>query len=109
MSKDTDKVLLELAAKAAGIEYQWEVDLQGVPYMHNLENGCEFDPLNNDGDTFRLAVQLKMLVDPVNRVVASYSSDICIDIDPDEQEDDSYKAVRKAIVRAAAEIGKGMK
>ena len=109
MNKETDKELLELAAKASGIEYQWMVDSHGIPYMHNLENGYEFDPLNNDGDAFRLAVQLEMLVDPVNRVVAGYSSDICIDIDPNEQEEDSYGAVRKAIVRAAAEIGKGMK
>lgn len=105
MNKQTDKELLELAAKAAGCVF----------FEHALINertGFEYNgwnPLEDDSDAFRLAVQLEMLVDPVNRVVAGYSSDICIDIDPKEQEEDSYSAVRKAIVRAAAEIGKGMK
>ena len=107
MNKETDKELLELAAKAAGYVF----------FEHTLINertGFEYNgwnPLEDDSDAFRLAVHLEMLIDPVNRVVAGYSSDICIDIDPEEQEqeEDSCKAVRKAIVRAAAEIGKRMK
>ena len=124
MNKETDKELLELAAKAAGfvvLQYLPENNLNHQMLVAKLPlygrekefpdvfNTKLWNPLVHDGDAFRLAVHLEMLVDPVNRVVAGYSSDICIDIDPEEQEEDSCSAVRKAIVRAAAEIGKGMK
>ena len=105
MNKQTDKELLEIAAKAVGYVFFEDT-------LINERTGFEYNgwnPLEDDGDAFRLAVQLEMLVDVVNRVVAGYNSDICIDIDSEEQEEDSCKAVRKAIVRAAAEIGKGMK
>lgn len=124
MNKETDKELLEFAAKAAGyvvLQYLPENNLNHQMLVAKLPlHGREkeypsvfhtklWNPLVYDSHAFRLAVQLEMLVDPVNRVVAGYNSDICIDIDSEEQEEDSCKAVRKAIVRAAAEIGKGMK
>ena len=102
----TEREQLELAAKAAGLhnDVQWD-DKWGC--LTNYE-WLTFDPINDDGDALRLAVKLEMMVDTVNRVVAGYLSDVCIEIDYDEQEKDPYAATRLAIVRAAAEIGRKM-
>ncbi|MEJ5149809.1 hypothetical protein [Comamonas sp. MYb396] len=58
----TDRELLELAAKAAGIEITWE---HGRDYPERVElfrghlaNYEPWDPLNLDGDAFRLVAQL---------------------------------------------------
>ena len=91
----TDRELLELAAKAAGID--------GV-YMQRLTGdglavrGCLvqlWNPLTDDGDALRLAVKLN--IDHGNPGMR-----LCIDWAP---ADDPYAATRRAIVRAAAEIG----
>jgi hypothetical protein len=96
----TDRELLELAAKADGIEWD-EFTLD-----------C-WNPLISDGDALRLAVKLGMtvLADP------GIDGSVAAQIDPptspltsvwaDElAEPDPYAATRRAIVRAAAEIGK---
>lgn len=89
-----DKELLELAAKAAGIEVRYQ------PMSHRFltkkqlsqSDGYYFaywDPLTDDGDALRLAVKLGLAVMPY----------------PLFYEKDPYGATRRAIVRAAAEIG----
>lgn len=89
-----DRELLELAAKAAGIEWD-EFTLD-----------C-WNPLISDGDALRLAVKLKMRVDIGGSVVVAFITD---DAQHHEDFTDShYSATRRAIVRAAAEIGKGIK
>lgn len=98
-----DRELLKLAAKAARI-YYLSIEEQGL----SLITGKYWNPLEDDGDALRLAVQLDMMIDTVNRVVAGYYSEICIDVDFDEQGADPFAAVRRTIVRAAAEIGKAM-
>ena len=109
----SDRELLEMAAKAAGVEYDpkqfsqfglWLV-IHGEPSEYQRRY---WNPLKDDGDALRLAVKLDMMVDPVNRVVAGYLGNICVDVDYDQQESDPYAATRRAIVRAAAEIGKAM-
>jgi hypothetical protein len=109
----SDRELLELAAKAAGmtgcwIEYDQSKWLNPSGYYvlpHALWN-----PLNDDGDALRLAASLKMDVlqdsDSVN--VKRY-----VGPDVDHQylayetiEGDRLKTTRLAIVRAAAEIGR---
>ncbi|MCZ2397798.1 MAG: hypothetical protein LC100_14790 [Chitinophagales bacterium] len=40
----TDKEMTELAAAALGLETEWMTDNQGYSFLHNYENGCEFDP-----------------------------------------------------------------
>lgn len=100
----TDKELLELAAKAAGIELKWEelhqcywIALgQGVPV--NIWN-----PLTDDGDALRLAVKLRLHV-------SVFADAIGIGTPGKGYEElkwtgDPYAATRRAIVRAAAEIG----
>jgi hypothetical protein len=98
----TDKELLELAAKASGMEPPlfWE---DGKPIY-------PWNPLTNDGDALRLAVKLSMKVYvgeayPWDKDCADYSHRFGACVDEDEN-NDPYAATRRAIVRAAAEIGK---
>lgn len=90
----TDREMLELAAKAAGVV----VDADGrFEFPHGLWN-----PLNDDGDALRLAVKLE-IYDLDRALVALDISErtTAYHLDP-------YAATRRAIVRAAAEIGKAM-
>ena len=93
----TDKELLELAAKAAGVGY---ADKEGkfVPFVPETWN-----PLTDGGDALRLAVKLKFVI---------RHWDDCVDVgyfaSPRQKEmygGDPYAATRRAIVRAAAQIG----
>ena len=106
----TDRELLENAAKAAGMAVDTQIGLWnwcdhgrfngGMYRMHRtiLEY---WNPLTDDGDALRLAVKLEMCIDFMNkRVIAG---DSCPDIIIDFEDD--YK---RAIVHAAAEIGKAM-
>lgn len=106
----TDRELLELAAKAAGIR----VNIQ-KPDMHGFftartHAGAFWNPLTDDGDALRLAVTLNMNVYvgeayPWRRSTADYGpGSIC---DQDECAD-PFAATRLAITRAAAEIGRAM-
>lgn len=102
----TDRELLELAAKAAGISLEDE---------HYWINGwwTRWNPRDNDGDAFRLAVKLGLVVDTLNgRVILAERlgrghRDWTYGATEDEVFDDDF-ATRRAIVRAAAEIGRNM-
>lgn len=99
----TDRELLELAAKAAG-------ELHLIPYKEEWlddPSGEAWNPLRFDGDALRLAVKLKCLRGFVyDNEVAWASSELGI-FEPIKN-NDPYAATRRAIVRAAAEVGKGM-
>ena len=103
----TDKELLELAAKAAGISGSWFEDCNHMirEFVFDRRFGIKtktglWNPLTDDGDALRLAVKLNLLYGKVfARSVAEYHED----------GDDIYAATRRAIVRAAAQIGKEMK
>jgi len=103
----TDKELLELAAKAAGIEY-WLVRFAPrsarIEKLHTTVNGetVEWNPLTDDGDALRLAVKLEMLLDLCGDETAAYCQEWC----REKKENDAYATTRRAIVRAAAEVGK---
>ena len=95
----TDRELLELAARAAGIEYN---DRYGKGlWVGEFYSGKEWNPLTDDGDALRLAVNLDLLSE----------IDKWIDIQIREHKyfPDAITATRRAIVRAAAEIGKDLK
>jgi hypothetical protein len=101
MSQRTDKELLELAAKAAG--YETKHDKHGGEIRIKSGNiwPC-WNPLTDDGAAFRLAVKLDMNVD----VQGAYIRVDCGDDFVNEQSKDTpIAATRRAIVRAAAEIG----
>ena len=99
----TDREYLELAAKAAGYDYLWNIDsllIRGLPGRWN--------PLTNDGDALRLAVKLGLLID------TQYNNGVGVGSASFEEVWEStsvepYAATRRAIVRAAAEIGRSMK
>jgi hypothetical protein len=93
----TDKELLELAAKAAGVK--GKQDHYGLWTRGSHEaGGTVWNPLTDDGDAMRLAVKLGIMGRQ------SYNGQ-----DYEAANKDPYAATRRAIVRAAAEIGKGMK
>jgi hypothetical protein len=123
----TDKELLELAAKAAGIKYDVEKSVRketakvwwGLWLSYDREPH-EFDrrywnPLTDDGDAFRLQVKLHMdiyreyLDFDVNQRSVSATAKQLICEEEFCNNDDLCSATRRAIVRAAAEIGKNMK
>lgn len=109
----TDRELLELAAKAAGF-------LNWTPYNTGLfvetghsrgSTGYHWNPLTDDGDALRLAVKLGLAIRALEKCVY-------VESDPETllgqasvselemYKGDPYAATRRAIVRAAAEIGK---
>lgn len=111
----TDRELLELAAKAAGLTH---IDYTNTGYdgRYGLvttdcygRHGPEFDPLNDDGDALRMAVKLTLEVDICLSGVAvrtPHGDKILVD---DRDEKCIYAATRRAITRAAAAVGEGMK
>ena len=107
MQLDTDRELLELAAKAAGIELP-NPTLR-VTHMRGVAPKV-WNPLTDDGDALRLAVKLNM-------TVRCYMGNTCAQVsvpgqryaDADETDHaNPTAATRRAIVRAAAEIGRAM-
>jgi len=102
----TDRELLELAAKAAGIDLQW--DDSGTAWKK--WPSFKWNPLSNDGDALRLAVKLHLCVTSftdeqmVGYVINSEGYNI-----HELPGTDPLAATRRAIVRAAAEIGRNMK
>lgn len=119
---DTDRELLELSARAAGIN--WIKDCVWI------ENGfysplakherISWNPLTNDGDALHLAVKLGISITPYpiynseerHSVIAKQrrKSDTLREANPTEvielYGDDPAAAWRRAIVRCAAEIGR---
>jgi hypothetical protein len=68
-------------------------------------------PLHDDGDALRLAVKLRMLVDPDGEQYAYATATPKGQgqlMAHEKHNGDPYAATRRAIVRAAAEIGKAM-
>ena len=98
----TDREMLELAAKAAGIAWSQEYQCYlGEPDVNGVS--VKWLPLTDDGDALRLAVKLEL--DVMFASVRSVDDDVNITI---EAGTDPYAATRRAIVRAAAEIGRNM-
>ena len=103
----TDKELLELAAKAEGHGVEFD-EASGLFWYDNIYTGLLWNPLHNDGDALRLAVKLQIIVGRYdNYVNASPLHDGAKEVVIwNHNEKDPYAATRRAIVRAAAEIGK---
>lgn len=108
----TDRELLEAAAKAAGIDHMgW------VPAGLSMVLGVPWNPLTSDADALRLAVKLSLLIAPIpyqpginayGAVGVSWPGQR-FDLDYERFTNDPYESTRRAIVRAAAEIGRSMK
>ena len=108
-----DRELLELAAKAAGIEIEPCTcsDPRWPFRTGKAGRRGHWNPLEDDGDALRLAVTLNMGVSiPVwkdNRIDVISFRDSRVNVI--EKGNDAMAATRRAIVRAAAEIGAGAK
>ena len=111
----TDRELLELAAKAAGLDltgaYATVHDRVYVFYRA-LPDGppIAWNPLTDDGDALRLTVTLYFTVQVDEEDAKTYvvsDGGLCVAIE--SHTTDPYAATRRAIVRAAAEIGRNMK
>ena len=92
-----DKELIELAAKAAGITGTWH---RSGYVAYSGWSGGVFDPLNDDGDALRLAVELSFIDEGDWPQVTNEIYDHC--------GGDWFSSTRRAITMAAAKIGKEM-
>lgn len=108
--------LLELAAKAAGIEVtrsRLEDPLNRDMLVENsVRNGGQrlgpWNPLTDDGDALRLAVKLRIDLNHGDFfIVAEGVGPIEVGV-AESKKSDPYAATRRAIVRAAAKIGRNM-
>lgn len=119
---DTDRELLEWAAKAAGYKVKWVDGATPFNYTGFLKedpqlthyNGfpvqLHWNPNTNDGDALRLAVKLGIGVlysDFTGEAEARWNRGA--KRLTEYGSDEPYAATRRAIVRAAAEIGKALK
>ena len=102
----TDKELIELAAKAAGLHVKVSSNSGMGLKVHGNCNW--WNPLTDDGDALRLAVKLELevslgqfgtIIYPRHGKVEEIGEDGC----------DEMALCRRAITRAAAQIGKEMK
>ena len=120
-TQQTDRDLMQLSAKAAGIKLVF--DPYGLPRnctdmepAMNVFRAKLWNPLTDDGDALRLAVKLN-----IGFWVDSFEA--CCSWNPKGEHpfaegmvqlaeeivgNDTYAATRRAITRAAAEIGKVM-
>ncbi len=92
-----DRELLELAAKAGNLPLHWD----GKSGMWGPQG--YWNPLTDDGDALRLAVKLRLDLQ-FGTFIYCGSPNI-----KEAGRDDMLAATRRAIVRAAAEIGRSMK
>jgi hypothetical protein len=115
----SDRELLELAAKAAGLVIFFDAARRGyfwAPSKDNPTAGNWWNPALSDGDAFRLAAACGIAVTPYpvyewpkHSVIASRKS-----LEDSRSEvverygSDPLSATRRAITRVAAEIGRGM-
>lgn len=115
----TDRELLELAAKAAGYDLPSADDHDEIGRQYEYHLGLWvkypwwwgwFRPHIDDGQALRLAVKLRLVVDIDEEageawVRKPWYAD-CEVAEPFGE--DPFAATRRAIVRAAADIGKSM-
>ena len=110
----SDRELLELAAKAAGIDIYFDED--GDSYRTKASGNRRYwNPLSFDGDALRLAVKLRINIEHMADMGGRDFGINCWprgrgDCGQSEDSDlsDYCAATRRAIVRAAAQIGKAM-
>lgn len=120
MSADIE--LLRLAAKAAGIKIneKWQAEREEIGRGDLglwTTTSTNWNPLEDDGDALRLAVKLNLIIGPFATYVSvaeTYDKPklgaqgrefVCWH---HETKGDQLAATRRAIVRAAAEIGRAM-
>lgn len=113
MAALTDKELLELAAKAAGFNngndavwFKWSEQWQA---FHTRYEGI-WNPLADDGDALRLAVDLQMetTINLGENSNHAWARPATLNTGSSMIDKCRYAAARRAIVSAAAELGRSM-
>lgn len=126
MNPQTDRELLELAARASGFrgpehkfcwtenEYPRCSGTHGAlwNYVGFMDSAVLWNPLTDDGDALRLAVELRLVIDTDYNNGAAVGS-AYLSMDEFHEHDcpsrfgaDRAAAARRAITRAAAEVAK---
>lgn len=110
----TDRELLQLAAKTIGLELEGDLYGNPGPWMPMYYQGKTYhpwNPLKDDGDALRLANELEL------NIFHSRGNAYAMESESDQSDEqivshrnckDKNEAMRRAIVRVAAEIGKAM-
>lgn len=117
----TDRELLELAAKAAGLDDAEYRDIRGwgeVRYGQSeaMWSGKRYEecgsgywnPLADDGDALRLASDLSLCCQFTAYYSVCYAGSPMAKQFTEKSAGNRHEATRRAITRAAAEIGKAM-
>lgn len=108
----TDRELLELAARAAGIKTLRSSNHAPILWdVSDEESHRIWNPLDDDGDAQRLAVKLGFCVSVYlnqNAVWVAYTAGYGRACHVELLGDDPYAATRRAIVEAAAIVGAAM-
>ena len=101
-----DRKLLEAAAKAAGYQWRWfgaNFCIEGNPTIRTFK---VWNPLTDDGDALRLAVKLRMHISHYQGGTVTAGQWGRERREDCSREGEDYSAAtRRAVVRAAAEIG----
>lgn len=98
----SDRELLEFAAKAAGIYLEWDGNPKDwIPMYYEGKTYHSWNPLEDDADALRLAVKLGLVVD----ASAGYETVVTFRM-PGRIAALIDSCTRRAIVLAAAEVGK---
>jgi hypothetical protein len=101
----TDRELLEAAASATGYDLLPEGKKLPLALKDGDPKMMPWDPLASDADAFRLAVKLGVTAHQYSTCVVA-KRHLGDGINCEESfGDDPYAATRRAIVRAAAEVG----
>ena len=100
MDTKTDRELTELAARAAKLTTMWSEPFGRYERFVLEKYAGPWQPLEDDGDAFRLAVHLDLFHTPDLNHYLSVLSFI--------RGYDKYEIMRRAIVLAAAKIGEGV-
>ncbi len=95
----TDIELITLAGLAIGLELD-------PPYRMDMAS-CPWNPLIDDGDALRLAIDLKLTVVVESDLVFCRNM-LTYKAFMEKIKTDKYAATRRAIVRAAAAVGKNV-
>lgn len=108
----TDRELLELAAKAAGLRSEWS-DVAGCMNLYadsafKVRTG-RWDPKRENLDAFKLAVKLRLDINFYEGSQYVCVTDyLCDHSSSTDYTDDRYRDVRLAILDCAAQIGESM-
>jgi len=102
-----DRELLELAAKAFFNDGPTHISNEGfMDWVRDCRGA--WNPLTDDGDALRLAVDLRFDVENNGHFASVVCADLEHPVMSECNDGDKYATTRRAIVRAAAQIGQSM-